>query len=201
MNKDLLCISPAGASHRLVLLHGWGADAEDLLPLGQHLLEVNSQKIELVAFRAPHAHSQGEGRQWYGLFPMDSSAIPLEIIHLRNRLKALAESGIPLQKTVLLGFSQGGAMALESGFQLPLAGIIGCSAYPHPNWRPPLTRPPVLLTHGLKDEIVPFQAAKELIKGLKINDIEVDLVSFQGGHEISPEVLPRIQLALKDWFI
>ena len=92
-------------------------------------------------------------------------------------------------------------MALASGCALPFAGLIGCSAYPHPAWGPPRERPPVLLSHGTTDEVVPYLASQELLRSLKKSQIEVELTSFEGGHEIPRELIPRIQLALTKWFI
>ncbi len=192
-------MGPTLPSHRLVLLHGWGADAEDLIPLGELLIDSNVRKFELISLRAPHNHPQGIGRQWYGLFPPDWDAVPYERSCLRKRLRALATDQVPLEKTVLLGFSQGGAMALASGCDLPLAGVIGCSAYPHPNWSPSKTRPPVFLTHGIFDEVVPLTASEKIIDQLKEDKLEVQLEKFKGGHEIPSQIVPSLIQVLNKW--
>ena len=85
------------------------------------------------------------------------------VIELRLRLENLSTVDIPLDKTVLFGFSQGGAMALASGFSLPLAGLIICSGYPHKELIISGKVPPVFLSHGNDDPVVPLQATKELI--------------------------------------
>ena len=144
---------------RLVLLHGWGADAEDLLPLGDGLAALSSLPAECIGLQAPEPHPGGQGRQWYGLFPANWQAVPSATQQLRGRIEALDLETIPLSRTVLIGFSQGGAMALHVGCDMPLAGVISCSGYPHPGWQPPHTRPPVLLLHGLDDDVVPAAAA------------------------------------------
>ena len=200
MSDNLLRDIPKGAYYRLVLLHGWGADADDLMPLGRELCQVIEPPVELVALRAQQRHPQGLGRQWYGLFPSDWAAVPDAISQLQARLKALETPEIPLQRTALLGFSQGGAMALASGCDLPLAGLIGCSAYPHPNWIAPSIRPAVLLLHGRQDEVVPYTASEQLINSLKTSDLESALVGFEGGHCIPGEQIPRMQQALNSWF-
>ncbi|MEC9452603.1 MAG: prolyl oligopeptidase family serine peptidase, partial [Cyanobacteriota bacterium] len=145
-------------------------------------------------------HPHGLGRQWYGLFPSDWAAVPDATSQLQARLKALETPEIPLQRTALLGFSQGGAMALASGCDLPLAGLIGCSAYPHPNWVAPSIRPAVLLLHGRQDDVVPYAASEQLFKSLKTSSLETALVSFDGGHCIPGELIPRMQQALHSWF-
>ena len=201
MNSKFVRFGPSNATHRLVLLHGWGADAEDLVPLGQLLIENQGQTFELVALRAPHQHPQGCGRQWYGLFPPQWSEVPYAIKDLQIRLNALATNAIPLEKTVLLGFSQGGAMALASGCDFPFAGLICCSSYPHPNWIPTKSMPPVFLTHGINDDVVPYAACQHIISALEKMKINAELFNFEGGHEIPPEAIPGIQRILKLWCI
>ena len=95
--------SPAQA--RLVLLHGWGADADDLLSLGEVLAQQTQIALEIVALPAPERHPQGVGRQWYGLFPANWDAVPAAITHLRARLLELAEGGIPLEDTVAVSYT------------------------------------------------------------------------------------------------
>ncbi len=201
MNTESLSYSPSSPTKRLVLLHGWGADADDLLPLGRQLSKDQNlvDSLEVIALRAPHSCASGLGRQWYELFPPDWSAATQAVNVLKNRLRAIESSCIPLDKTVLMGFSQGGAMAIQSGCELPLAGLIGCSAYPHPDWHPLLDRPPVMLTHGRKDEVVPYLASSKLLKSLRQSQVPVELNSFEGGHEIISELIPQIQSFISKW--
>ena len=65
-DPEALMAGPERAARRLVLLHGWGADADDLLDLGQELVDAT---VSVVALRAPQAHPGGFGRQWYPLSP------------------------------------------------------------------------------------------------------------------------------------
>jgi len=187
------------AQARLVLLHGWGADADDLLMLGERLARDIRTPLDLVSLQAPERHPQGIGRQWYGLFPPDWQAVPAAQQQLKSRLMALAEDGIPLQSTVVLGFSQGAAMALASGCDLPLAGLIACSGYPHPGWTAPTTRPPVLLIHGQQDDVVPSTASDELRQRLEDGKNPVHLDQFAGGHTIPDVIVPSIKKALDLW--
>ena len=185
-----LHLGPAQASQRLVLLHGWGADADDLLDLGELLV---GPEVSVVALRAPEPHPYGSGRQWYGLQPIDWAALPAARAGLRGRLEALATS-VPLERTVLLGFSQGAAMAVDVGCDLPLAGIVACSGYPHEGWQVPARRPPVLLSHGRQDPVVPYAASEALEQALAeaAGDPAVSLLPFNGGHGIDPELLPAL---------
>ncbi len=197
--SDLLSYSHSEAKHRLVMLHGWGADADDLVPFGQKLICGLPFPVELISLRAPEEHPSGHGRQWYGLFPSDWQAVPNAVISLKSRLLDLAKSSIPLEKTVLLGFSQGGAMGLSTGSELPLAGLICCSGYPHPEWIPNERIPPVFLSHGKLDEVVPAVALKKIIDSLKEVNVIPEVFSFKGGHNIPLESIPEMQRKLSEW--
>ena len=179
-HPDQLQLGPENAQQRLVLLHGWGADADDLLDLGELLV---NPETSVVALRAPEPHPYGSGRQWYDLQPIDWDALPAARSGLHARLLALAES-VPLERTVLLGFSHGAAMALDVGTALPLAGIAACSGYHHQGWQAPSGCPPVLLTHGRQDPVVPFMASEELLQQLQGSGQSAQLLAFDGGHGI-----------------
>jgi len=192
-------VGPEQAERRLVLLHGWGADADDLLELGQEL--VDGTRVDLVALRAPGLHPAGMGRQWYGLAPApDWQELPSAREALRQRLEQLAQT-VPLQRTVLLGFSQGGAMAVDvatgggdpSAPSLPLAALISCSGYPHPGWSPRAEGLTVLLTHGLQDPVVPAEASEALEQELQAAGARVKRQLFTGGHGIDPDLFPLMR--------
>ncbi len=201
MDNELVCLNTTDPSHRLILIHGWGADAEDLIPIGEKLKFHLQKKVEIISLRAPYLHPQGIGRQWYPLFPPDWSSVPLEIEKLKLRIRNIASQNIPLEKTAILGFSQGGAMALASGSQLPMAGLICCSAYPHPNWSPSLELPPIFLTHGVHDEVVPPLAIDHIKEALKNNHNDLEIELFDGGHEIPEPLFHKFQIFLSKWFI
>jgi phospholipase/carboxylesterase len=206
-----LCLGPANASRRLVLLHGWGADADDLLDLGEALVDdPDATDVSLVALRAPLPHPGGGGRQWYDLLPAPAwEQLPEARTALRQRLLALATS-VPLERTALLGFSQGAAMALDVGLgvavdvgtddtgPLPLAALIACSGYPHPDWHPGRSATPILLTHGDQDPMVAPGASAELERALKAAGGSVQRLTFPGGHGIDPALLPTLRAFLEE---
>lgn len=180
---------------RLVVLHGWGANADDLRPLGESLSDLHSAELEVIAFDAPQPHPDTSGRQWYGLFPARWDEVPKAVADLKNRLLGLDGGEQALQSTVLFGFSQGGAMALNCGCDLPLAGVISCSGYPHPDWQPSPNHPDVLLLHGKHDEIVPFEALDAI--WAKLNEDRRERLVFDDGHTIPQMAVPVINKALE----
>ncbi len=92
-------------------------------------------------------------------------------------------------------------MAIATGSELPLAGLIGCSAYRHPEWAGSADRPPVMLIHGRQDDVVPFSLAKELRDCLLLSsNKEVELFGFEGGHCIPLEMVNRIRPKILNWF-
>ncbi|MBE8965155.1 alpha/beta hydrolase [Nostocales cyanobacterium LEGE 12452] len=179
---------PAGL---IVTLHGWGANAEDvasLLPL------LNLPDYQFVLPNAPYPYPYSPiGRAWYDL-------------RVENMYQGLAESrqlltdfleslesttGIPLSRTILSGFSQGGAMTLDVGSKLPLAGLVVMSGYLHPEALTAANSgiPPTLITHGRYDEVVPLKAALKAREALKSLEVAVEYHEFDMGHEIDPKTL------------
>ena len=199
MNDLLIHCGEEQPRTRLVLLHGWGADASDLMPLGESLGTRSGLAMECFGLHAPLPHPAGFGREWYGLFPPQWADVPQAVNQLKERIEAIDQRQIPLSSTVLLGFSQGGAMALDVGCQLPLAGVIACSAYPHPDWQPKTERPPVLLIHGRSDEVVPVEAQAKLAEQLGGESETCRLITFSGGHTIPDTTQSRMVQALQSW--
>ena len=181
---------------RLVLLHGWGANGDDLKPLGDRLAGESSKTLDVVCLEAPEPHpEQPGGRQWYGLFPAQWSAVPAAVDRLKAQLQTLSRAGLGLERTVVFGFSQGGAMALDCGCSLPIAGVISCSGYAHPDWTPPKQHPPVLLLHGSEDPVVPFQAMEAI--GSQLQPERCQTLAFNNGHTIPDETVQPILIFIE----
>jgi phospholipase/carboxylesterase len=114
---------------------------------------------------------------------------------LTDWLQSLESStGVPLSQTILSGFSQGGAMTLDVGLKLPLAGLVAMSGYLHPSAGSLETLdaksvPPVLITHGRQDTVVPLESAISARKTLESLGVKVQYQEFDMGHEINPEIL------------
>lgn len=201
MSLRALSAGDQSAQHLLVLLHGWGANARDVAGIAPYMQLADYQ---LLFPDAPHAHqvaggmSAPGGRMWYALpatFDFDQPFTHQSDLQesrelLRTWLTALPEkTGIPLEKTILGGFSQGGAMTLDVGMELPLAGMLILSGYSHGPIANPVRPRPILLVHGRQDPVVPIGQAHQNKAELDAFSADVDYHEFNMGHEISLQVL------------
>ena len=196
-----ISLNSESATNRLVLLHGWGADAQDLVPVGKLLTEGFKDHFEIISFSAPQNHPSGSGRQWYPLYPHQWEQVPNALLDLEMRLNNLCFKQIPLDKTFLLGFSQGGAMALELASRIKFAGVFAISSYPHPEWKPSKDMPPISLCHGTMDQVVPKSASQKSFDILLNNGIKSELFFFEGGHEINNDLVSHCREIIKNQFL
>jgi phospholipase/carboxylesterase len=188
-------------------LHGWGANAQDLASVAP-LLKLHDYQFLFPNAPFPQPYVRSGGWMWYSFTQAQES---LQKSHqeltqskesLTDWLKSLESStGVPLSRTILCGFSQGGAMTLDVGLNLPLAGLVVLSGYLHPITQPSVGEarrrhrafPPVLIVHGRFDSTVPISAAQKARDTLKAMGVAVQYQEFDMAHEIRPEVLELIQ--------
>lgn len=175
----------------IVTLHGWGANAEDVASL---LPFFNLPDYHFVFPNGPYPYPYSSiGRAWYDLRSENMYQ------GLRESRQALIDwlqslesiTGVPLSRTILSGFSQGGAMTLDIGLNLPLAGLVSMSGYLHFDVATvkQSSLPPTLIMHGTKDEVVPLIAAIKAKEALESLGVAVQYQEFNMGHEISPQIL------------
>ena len=199
---ELISLNSESPTNRLVLLHGWGADAQDLLPVGKLITEGFKNRFEIVSLSAPQTHPSGHGRQWYPLYPHEWEQVPKAVLDLERRLNYLPFEKIPLKKTLLLGFSQGGAMALELAKRKQFEGVFALSSYPHPGWESLNDNlPPIFLCHGKFDEVVPKEASQKSFDILSKTGNKTDLYFFEGGHEINSDLISHLRGIIKQNFL
>ena len=138
-------------------------------------------------------YKRQQGRQWYGLYPHDWNGAEIEVNKLLVTLKKFDTDQIPLRKTIMLGFSQGAAMAIDAGFKLNLGLIVACSGYPHPNWTPKEKCPPLIISHGLFYDIVPIDAYRFIYEKVKSKSSKFcRLLEFEGSHQIDSNLIDFI---------
>ncbi|MGC9503405.1 alpha/beta hydrolase [Baaleninema sp.] len=180
----------------LVLLHGWGANARDLASL-HPLLNLPDYLCLCPDAPLPHPYVPG-GKMWYDLETEEYDGLADSRDRLCQWLDGLeAKTGISLEKTVLAGFSQGGAMTLDVGAHYPLAGLVAMSGYLHGSIEARAKFPPVLVMHGRQDPIVPLSAARQARDRLTEIGATVAYEEFDMAHQICPqEVLKLRQFVL-----
>ena len=201
IDHEFVSISSQTATHRIILIHGWGADADDLLTIGKEIAEKIKFDFEVISLRAPGLHPSGQGRQWYGLYPHDWCGAEVEVKKLLGTLKKFDTDKISIRKTILLGFSQGAAMAIDAGFKLNFGLIIACSGYPHPNWVPGEKCPPLIISHGLFDEVVPIDASRIIYEKVKSKSSNFcELLEFEGFHQINSNLINLISSNISNFF-
>ncbi|MGB5963474.1 MAG: alpha/beta hydrolase [Coleofasciculaceae cyanobacterium] len=196
LSLDTISIPPEkgqSATGLIVILHGWGANAQDVAALVPVL---NLTNYHFLLPNAPFSHPQVPGgKMWYDLERQDYKGLSQSQELLADWLKSLeSTTGIPLESTILTGFSQGGAMTLDVGLALPLAGLVCMSGYLHrtpQDVEPPL--PSVLIVHGKQDTVVPLSAAHRVRDHLMSLGTPMQYKEFDMGHEIQLDVLEVIR--------
>ena len=185
------------ASSLIVLLHGWGADGNDLANLARPI----SVRFPGAAFFVPNGPTPCKvnpaGREWFDIDDRIKGPI-MAAPFIDNALAdALNKLNLSSSALALAGFSQGGMMSLHCGLrQNPApAAIISFSGtvliqedLVKNNEGAPYS--PVLLVHGTEDEVVPFQFQAASRDILQARSIEVETVECIGlGHGIDPDGL------------
>ena len=186
--------------HLVILLHGYGADGNDLIGLAPVL----GPLMPDVVFHAPNAPQPCEGNPFgYQWFPVSRLDPTLALAGARSAApdidafldEKMAEHGLDESRTCLVGFSQGTMMALHVGLRRarPLAGIVGFSgmlAGPEILKDEIRSRPPILLAHGDSDEMLPHALSQRAAEVLKQNGSKVTLHISEGvGHGIDETAL------------
>lgn len=198
-----IAAQPSPAEYAIVILHGWGGTPEDAAQF-TGMLQV-PRAVRLMPkglFQHPY---NPEGQMWYDFPNVERFDFKLDLSDrsdlqrsrqvLRDWITSLPEqTGVPLNKTILGGFSQGGAMTIEIGLELPLAGLMSMSGYAHRPISSVTRAPKLLMTHGTADNVVPIAASRATKDALISAGVEVESYEFPGmGHEISLDVIERMQ--------
>jgi phospholipase/carboxylesterase len=202
MALDIISVPATSSTHQprgnIVLLHGWGANYQDL---GELVPYFRLPEYQFFLPNAPFPHPFSDhGRMWYS-FTGAGRLTPSgrqELAHSRQELQDLLQglpdrTGVPLAQTWLGGFSQGGAMTLEVGLGLSLAGLIVMSGYLHPEVTTPASCPPVAILHGRQDDVVPIEQAWQARQRLCDWGAVVQYQELDMGHSVVPEELQAIR--------
>ncbi|MEN8107785.1 MAG: alpha/beta hydrolase-fold protein [Pseudomonadota bacterium] len=205
-------INPATAPRASIIwLHGLGADGNDFAPLVPQLGIVDTLAVRVVLPHAPRrAVTINNGmvmRAWYDITATgfrateDDTGIRASATLLGGLIAREIERGVPAERILLAGFSQGGAIALHTGLRYPqrLAGIMVLSAYlplaaSLAEERTPANADvPILQAHGQQDPVVPIPWALQSRDQLQTLGYPVDWKTYPMQHAVCPEEVGDIR--------
>lgn len=194
---------PAGADsfHAVLALHGWGANALDLLGLAPYL-----HGFMMLCPQGPIDVSDGpaDAHGWFprvpGLIP-DAGAIDAAVTAVIRFIdETTARYSLERRKIALLGFSQGGVIGYGLALRYParfaaftaistwlpdsLFGLIGNN--------PALAKLPILIQHGRSDELIEVGRARTAVERLRAAGLNPALMEYDCGHQITGQGLSDI---------
>jgi len=190
------------ANASVIWLHGLGADANDFLPVVEQLNFPGHQALRFVLPNAPvRSISLNNGvsmQGWYDIFgigpeyPEDEKGIHASCQYIESLIENELQQGINANRIILIGFSQGGAVALHTGlrYQQTLAAVLALSTYL------PLRHSvvdevsaeqmatPFMFMHGTHDNVVPIDFADYSYKKLQNTELNVLWKEYPMEHTV-----------------
>jgi phospholipase/carboxylesterase len=196
------------ATAAVIWMHGLGADGHDFEPI---VPELNLPSSLAIRFIFPHApvrpvsiNNGDEMRAWYDFVPHAESGANHDIDESADQIKVLIDEqitrGIPSERIVLAGFSQGGVIALHTAIRLEqrLAGVVALSTYLHDFRKTEAERNdanlgiPILMIHGTQDPMIPIMQAATSRENLKRLGYDVRWQDYPMGHQVCLEEIEQI---------
>lgn len=216
---DLLeCIelqTHANPTAAVIWLHGLGADGYDFVPVVRELESAGAPAARYVFPHAPQIpvtiNSGYVMRAWYDILGTDlvrredgarirASADAVEQLIAREGTR-----GIPRQRVVLAGFSQGGAITLHAGLRstAPLAGLMALSTYlpladvAQAEATAASKSIPIFMAHGTQDPVIPLDRATASRDKLKALGYAVEWHEYPMPHSVNGDEITAIAAFLK----
>jgi phospholipase/carboxylesterase len=189
----------------VILLHGLGADGHDFVPIVDELNLSESLGLRFVFPHAPFRPvtiNQGYTmRAWYDIRAInidreiDEIGINESIQATHELIEKEIERGIPANKIILAGFSQGAVIALLTNlsFAKTLGGVIAMSCYLPSIPSNSNVKTPIFLAHGTEDSVVPYMLGLSACDQLKRAGCGVDWHSYPMGHSVCKEEIEDIK--------
>jgi phospholipase/carboxylesterase len=190
-------------------LHGLGADGHDFEPI---VPELGLPAALPVRFVFPHAPvrpvtlNQGmRMRAWYDIYrlgggPEDEAGIRASEGSLKELVQKEKSRGIDPSRIVIAGFSQGGAIALQTALRYPerLAGVLALSTYlplaPHLEKEQAAQNRdlPIFMAHGSYDDVIPLHRADDSRRALEKLGYPVEWHAYPMPHSVCPQEIADI---------
>ncbi|MBI3284207.1 MAG: alpha/beta hydrolase [Burkholderiales bacterium] len=194
----------------VIWLHGLGADGNDFVPIVNELDLSGCPAIRFVFPHAPTMPVTLNGgyvmRAWYDILGTDiakredEAGLRLSQARIEQLIEREKARGIPAGRIILAGFSQGCAMAMQTGLRHPekLAGLLCLSGYVPlrdalaAERHPANQNTPVFLAHGRADPIVLIDRAEQSRDLLKSMDYRVEWREYMMQHSVCLEEITDI---------
>ena len=199
----------------VIWLHGLGADGHDFEPIVPELDLPDSLPVRFVFPHAPMQPVTINGgavmRAWYDVYGLqgvrreDAAGVRASQAAVEELLEREKKRGIPASRLVLAGFSQGGAIALQTGLRHPerLAGIMALSTYlPVADTLAAEASAanrdvPIFMAHGLHDPLIPIERAQMSRKLLESAGYRVEWHDYPMEHSVCAEEIADISSWLR----
>jgi phospholipase/carboxylesterase len=197
--------------YSILWLHGLGADGNDFAPIVPELVDSSWPALRFVFPHAPVQPVSINGgmpmRAWYDIHGFDARA-PQDEAGIRRSIGAVEaliarehERGVPSERIVLAGFSQGGAIALAAGLRhaQPLAGIVALSTYLPiaatlaPERSAANARVPIFWGHGTADPVVVLQRGLDSRQRLEELGYTVAWHTYPMPHSVCAEEIADLR--------
>lgn len=221
MNQTIECVKvETGAKPRgcVIWLHGLGADGYDFVPIVKELEQLGVPPLRFVFPHAPEIPVSINGgyvmRAWYDIKNVDLQRQEDEagVRQSQERIEQLiaeqVSAGFRPEKIVLAGFSQGGAIAYQTGLRHPrkLAGLLCLSTYLPCEASLDTERnaanadTPIMAAHGTHDDIVAVERGKRAVDLLKARGYSVEWHTYAMAHSVNGEEVLEISRFLNRVF-
>jgi phospholipase/carboxylesterase len=188
------------ARSTVILLHGLGADGNDFVPMVAELKLPAEMAVRFVFPNAPAIPVTINGGYvmpaWYDITEInidrkiDAAQLIASAENIRLLIDRETDRGIPSERIVLAGFSQGGAVAYQTAltYMQPLAGLLCMSSYfatretitPNSANR----NLPIFICHGTQDPMVPERMGREAQRELTDRGYAVEYQSYPMEHAV-----------------
>lgn len=200
--------SNAAVSASVIWLHGLGADGYDFAPIVKRL------NCPHIRFILPHAPEMPVTRNngyvmpaWYDVYGLtgftkeDESGIRKTQAYIESLIANEMAHGVAVEKIAIAGFSQGGAIALQTALRHPqkLAGVLALSTYLplraslHTEAHAANRNTPIFMAHGSFDDIITLETCQNALTILREENYPVDFYEYPMAHSVCEQEIVDIQ--------
>jgi phospholipase/carboxylesterase len=198
-------------SASVIWLHGLGADGNDFAPVVKML---NLPHVRFIlphaAFKKVTANNGYEMRAWYDIYSFapgskqDEAGVRESQAYIESLISKEVARGIPANRIAIAGFSQGGAIALQTALRQKqaLAGVLALSTYLplHTSFEKEKTKAnqstPIFMAHGTFDTVIPLTTYRTSYEFLQMQHYTIERHEYAMAHTVNPQEIDDIRTFL-----